>query len=198
MTRSIAWLAIVAATHAHADPFRHACATGADADAAALDHTNGLKAHKVLDVTLGEPRAHLAGFTCEHEDGWIDPTARRECVKIVDERCRSARCTFANGHFALDGVDAELDHIDVELTRTDACLVHAIDYVFAPRQLAPMLAKYGAPSTSDGDRMIWRENPREFDAFTLVDCGSRATQCRLQTHANGIVQVEQARHALAR
>ena len=194
MTRSIAWLAIAVAAHAYADPLAHVCAAGAVADAAALDRENGLKSHKVLDVTLGEPRARLAGFTCPREDRWADPTVQRECFKIVDDRCKPGHCAVVSGRFVLDGTDAELDHIDVELTQTAACLVHAIAYVFAPRRpLAPMLATYGAPSTNDGARMIWRENPREFDAFTLVDCSARATQCRLETHANGIVQVERAR-----
>jgi hypothetical protein len=192
MTRLLG-LAMAVATHAHADPLAHACATGAAADAAALDRESGLRAHKVLDVTLGEPRARLAGFTCPHEDRWLDPTARRECFKIVDERCKTAHCAVVDGRFVLEGSDAELDRIDVELTRTDACLVHAIAYVFARRAITPMIAPFGAPSTSEGDRMIWRENPREFDAFTLVDCSARATQCRLETDANGIVQVEHAR-----
>ena len=202
MNRGITFaIACVLAGPALAEPFAKTALSGPET----------WKKYKVLDLELGTSRVALEakGFTCGKH-----PNQR--CFKIVDDRCKKARCEFKQDAmdqwFEMNGAKTSLDYVTIATTDTDSALAYDIKYIIRPRQLLSpdstlgkaLTKKYGEatdiddPDSSDkvgGGRMQWR-NPDvgSNGPNIVVDCSSTYQDyCTVDVEDYGILSVERSK-----
>jgi hypothetical protein len=189
---------------AHAEDFARTAVGGPDT----------WKRYELRGIELGMSRKALLakGFKC-------GPYPGSRCWKLVDDRCKKARCELKEDAFdqwfELNGAKMDLDYMTCATTDSDAALVYEIRLQVAPRQLVTpasalgkaLIKKYGDPTdvmepASDdpqgGGRLIWWNPEITSDGPSVTaDCTSPLTsqgytrrQCILTVSDSGIIRTE--------